>query len=114
MKSELVIEKKFLSMKQSDAAFHLGFSPSTFSKRWRNSLPDRKWPFRKHFKLQNSIKDLKALQKRGFDVTKDLETLLAEKAENLMPATIHYCEKDILARQRSSTDDNDDEDSSDE
>jgi len=97
---EMVLEEKYLRMKQSDAAFHLGFAATTFSKRWRASLPKRKWPFRKHIKLLNTIKDLKSMQQRGQDVQAYMGKLLREKKENLLPAVVHYYEKDIVTRSR--------------
>lgn len=45
-KKELVIRPELMQMKQAKAAVKLGIPPSTFSKRWRESLPDRKWPYR--------------------------------------------------------------------
>lgn len=100
-------------MKQSDAAFLLGFAATTFSKRWRASLPKRKWPFRKHVKLLNTIKDLKSMQERGQDVQAYLTKLLKEKRENLQTATVYYYEKDIVARSRGYEDYEDDDDGAD-
>jgi hypothetical protein len=40
------IGAELLRLRQNDAARRLGLAPSTFSKRWRQTLPDRKWPFR--------------------------------------------------------------------
>lgn len=59
-------------------------------------MPNRKWPFRKHSKLENSIKSLKAWQKRGHNVTDNLEQLYRERAENVTPAIMYYYEKDIV------------------
>jgi hypothetical protein len=55
----------------------LGIPPSTFSKRWRESLPDRKWPYRIHKKVEKSIQMLKVLQHKGHDVTSDLNRFLS-------------------------------------
>jgi len=97
-KLTMVIPEKYLLMRQTDAAYQLGFSPSTFSKRWRTSLPSRKWPYRKHSKVNNAIKALRAMQKKGHVVEVELEKLLLERTENCRPAVINYCDKDIMDR----------------
>ena len=76
-------------------AYSITYS-NTFLHRWRNSLPSRKWPFRKHSKLENSIKSLKAWQKRGHDVTDNLEQLYKERQTNVTPAKMYYYEKDVV------------------
>jgi uncharacterized protein YjcR len=75
-------------MRQNDAARKLGIAPSTFSKRWRQTLPDRKWPFRQNVKQEKTLKTLKKFESKGHDITQELEKLMAQKAENLKDAQI--------------------------
>jgi len=91
-KTTLTIEKDLLKLKQSEAARVLGIAPSTFSKRWRESLPNRKWPYRKHTKLQKSIKMLLGMKKKGHDVSRDMQVLLDQREENLQTAKISVTE----------------------
>lgn len=53
--SKLQIHPELLTMKQSDAARILGISPSMLSKRWREAMNGRKWPYRVHRKMQVRI-----------------------------------------------------------
>lgn len=87
-KKQLVIRPELMQMKQAKAAVKLGIPPSTFSKRWRESLPDRKWPYRVHKKVEKSIQMLKVLQNKGHDVTGDLKRLMTQRELNLKPAII--------------------------
>lgn len=87
-KKQLVIRPELMQMKQAKAAVKLGIPPSTFSKRWRESLPDRKWPYRVHKKVEKSIQMLKVLQNKGHDVTGDLKRLMTQRELNLKPAVI--------------------------
>lgn len=48
-------------MKQSEAARILGISPSMLSKRWREAMNGRKWPYRVHKKLQKEINSIVTL-----------------------------------------------------
>lgn len=50
--NKLQINPELLTMKQSEAARILGISPSMLSKRWREAMNGRKWPYRVHRKLQ--------------------------------------------------------------
>lgn len=119
----LLIDSAFLTMRQSDAAYQLGFASSTFSKRyylyiylfnnkslftaryhftftyiirWRQALPDRKWPYRKHAQLVNSLKSLEEWKKKGHDVAVDIHKLQVEMQENIMSAVIQYNTKDRI------------------
>ncbi len=87
-KKDLVVRPELMQMKQAKAAVKLGIPPSTFSKRWRESLPDRKWPYRIHKKVEKSIQMLKGLQQKGHDVTTDLRRLMNQRELNLKPAVI--------------------------
>eukprot|EP00026_Physarum_polycephalum_P015128 Phypoly_transcript_15747.p1 GENE.Phypoly_transcript_15747~~Phypoly_transcript_15747.p1 ORF type:complete len:240 (+),score=69.70 Phypoly_transcript_15747:154-873(+) len=93
LKRNLVVPSELMKMKQGSAALQLGIPASTFSKRWRESLPDRKWPFRTHRKLEKSMKMLLIMQKKGHNVTKDMERLRQQQEENLLPAVIHLYEE---------------------
>lgn len=93
LKRNLVVPSDLMKMKQGSAALQLGIPASTFSKRWRESLPDRKWPFRTHRKLEKSMKMLLIMQKKGHNVTKDMERLRQQQEENLLPAVIHLYEE---------------------
>lgn len=93
LKRSLVVPSDLMKMKQGSAALQLGIPASTFSKRWRESLPERKWPFRTHRKLEKSMKMLLIMQKKGHNVTKDMERLRQQQEENLLPAVIHLYEE---------------------
>lgn len=79
-------------MKQMNAALKIGIPPSTFSKRWRESLPDRTWPYRNHRRIEKNIKMLKAMQQKGHDVTEELTRMTQQQEENLSPAVIDVYE----------------------
>jgi len=91
------IGEDLLKMRQNDAARMLGIAPSTFSKRWRQALPARKWPYRQHEKLQRSIRMLKALAKKGKiqSPEQELKKLIQEKDDNLCAASILVFNDDI-------------------
>ncbi len=92
-KKPMIITAELLKMKQSEAAIKLGIPPSTFSKRWRESLPHRKWPFRKHRKLEKSLKFLQ--QKGNHTEIESIEKLIAESEENLRDAVVYMNEDEI-------------------
>lgn len=91
-KRKLVIPRDLLKMKQMNAALKIGIPPSTFSKRWRESLPDRTWPYRNHRRIEKNIKMLKAMQHKGHDVTEELGRMQQQQEENLSPAVIDVYE----------------------
>jgi len=91
-KRKLVIPRDLLKMKQMNAALKIGVPPSTFSKRWRESLPDRTWPYRNHRRIEKNIKMLKAMQNKGHDVTEELGRMQQQQEENLSPAVIDVYE----------------------
>eukprot|EP00026_Physarum_polycephalum_P004585 Phypoly_transcript_04607.p1 GENE.Phypoly_transcript_04607~~Phypoly_transcript_04607.p1 ORF type:complete len:581 (+),score=186.73 Phypoly_transcript_04607:185-1927(+) len=91
-KRKLVIPRDLLKMKQMNAALKIGIPPSTFSKRWRESLPDRTWPYRNHRRIEKNIKMLKAMQQKGHDVTEELGRMQQQQEENLSPAVIDVYE----------------------
>jgi transposase-like protein len=59
--NKLQIHPELLTMKQSEAARILGISPSMLSKRWREAMNGRKWPYRVHRKLQKEINSIVTL-----------------------------------------------------
>ena len=68
---------------------------STFSKRWRESLQERKWPYRKNRKIENKIAQLLSEQKKGRDIENELRCLEMEQLENLVPACITFNEAEV-------------------
>lgn len=118
-KKPMVITADLLKMKQSEAALKLGIPPSTFSKRWRESLPHRKWPYRKHRKLEKSLKMLKLLQQKGHQENENIDKILAEREENLRDAVVYMNEDELdtqkggisTKKKRKHSDEDDDDDS---
>jgi len=49
---------EYLNMPQSDAAKKLGIPPSTLSKRWKEAVRKRKWPYRMICKIDKEIMTL--------------------------------------------------------
>ncbi len=68
-----------LCSKQEDVARQLGFKVSTFSKRWKEAVPDRKWPFRALCKID---KELATMLTSGN--LPELERLHKERARELV------------------------------
>jgi len=64
---------RHLSEPQSVAARKLGIPVSTLSKRWKEAVGERKWPFRQVRKIDGELKELLALSPSG-----DLEGLNGE------------------------------------
>lgn len=62
--------------------------PSTLSKRWKTSLPNRVWPYRAAKKLQKQILSLQDLETKGFNVRSELEQLTNIRRATLDPAVI--------------------------
>jgi len=78
-------------MRQAAAAHRLGMSSSALSKRWREAMKSRKWPYRIHCKLEKEIKDILAQHKgpnRPPDVERKLNILIDQRRENIEPAAI--------------------------
>eukprot|EP01111_Echinosteliopsis_oligospora_P014982 TRINITY_DN5783_c0_g1_i1.p1 TRINITY_DN5783_c0_g1~~TRINITY_DN5783_c0_g1_i1.p1 ORF type:complete len:336 (+),score=66.48 TRINITY_DN5783_c0_g1_i1:135-1142(+) len=105
-KRKLVVTSDLLKMKQMNAAMKIGVPPSTFSKRWRESLPQRTWPYRNHRRIEKNIKMLKSMQQRGQDVTAELQKMKEQRDLNLAPAVIDVYEdvnEEYLLRADSAT-----------
>jgi hypothetical protein len=69
----------------------LGMSSSALSKRWREAMKGRKWPYRIHCKLDKEISDLMTQRKgpnRPAEVDRKLSMLLEQRRENIEPAII--------------------------
>ena len=87
---------EFLCMPQSDAAKKLGLPVSTLSKRWKEAVRERKWPFRKVSKLDKEITTLlhnipnsgPEAGKMSSDVEQKLAKLLRKRQEELKPVII--------------------------
>jgi len=84
----LVDVSEFLALPQSDAAETLGLPTSTLSKRWKEIVPDRKWPYRTVMKIDHAITS--ALKHLGDDdaPTLHIRALLQERHEALVPISI--------------------------
>lgn len=67
----------YLSLPQAVAAQRLGMPVSTLSKRWREAVPTRKWPYRAVLKLDKEIMTLLCNVPQGQPVPADIETPLA-------------------------------------
>lgn len=62
--------------------------PSTLSKRWKTSLPNRVWPYRAAKKLHKQILSLQDLETKGFNVRSELDQLTTIRRATLDPAVI--------------------------
>jgi len=94
-KMQMIVGEDLLKMRQSEAAVKLGIKPSTFSKRWRESLPERKWPYRKHIRLEKSIKMLSMLKHKPDDIIRDIQELTEERDKNIAPALVNLFDGNI-------------------
>jgi len=86
---------EYLNCAQSDAAKKLGIPTSTLSKRWKEAVRGRKWPFRTVAKLDKEIMTLlhNIPQGQGApplpeDVEQLLSQLLRRRQEELKPVVI--------------------------
>jgi transposase-like protein len=87
----IILNEELLTMRQAAAARRLGMSSSALSKRWREAMKGRKWPYRIHCKLEKEIKELMAQHKgpnRPSDVERKLCMLIEQRNENIEPAMI--------------------------
>jgi hypothetical protein len=85
---EVVDVTDMLMLPQSEAAARVGMTVSTFCKRWKDSVKERKWPYRSVQKLD---KEVAALQKRN-PMTNAVELkiarMLKEREALLAPGSI--------------------------
>jgi len=83
---------EYLNMPQTQAAKLLGVPTSTLSKRWKESCPNRKWPWRTINKLDKSIASILQEVTPGEDIPQGQKTklalLLRQRQEELLPAVI--------------------------
>lgn len=86
---------EYLNMPQSEAAKKLGVPPSTMSKRWREAVRQRKWPYRVVCKIDKEIMTLLHNVPQGAnapplseDIESALGNLLRKRQEELRPVVI--------------------------
>lgn len=86
---------EYLNMPQSDAAKKLGIPPSTLSKRWKEAVRKRKWPYRMICKIDKEIMTLLHNVPQGPNappLPEEIETalghLLRKRQEELRPVVI--------------------------
>jgi len=85
------LSEDLLTIRQAAAARRMGMSSSALSKRWRETMKGRKWPYRIHCKLEKEIKELLQQHKgpaRPPDIERKLCILLDQRRENIQPAMI--------------------------
>eukprot|EP00028_Trichosphaerium_sp_Am-I-7-wt_P012277 CAMPEP_0168528474 /NCGR_PEP_ID=MMETSP0405-20121227/13278_1 /TAXON_ID=498012 /ORGANISM="Trichosphaerium sp, Strain Am-I-7 wt" /LENGTH=259 /DNA_ID=CAMNT_0008551901 /DNA_START=32 /DNA_END=808 /DNA_ORIENTATION=+ len=68
----------YLSLPQREAANRLGLPMSTLSKRWKDAVPNRKWPYRTISKLDKEIMVLLHNIPQNQPVPKDIEKTLTK------------------------------------
>lgn len=86
---------EYLNMPQSEAAKKLGIPPSTLSKRWKEAVRKRKWPFRMVCKIDKEIMTLLHNVPQGpnapplpEEIEGALGQLLRKRQEELRPVVI--------------------------
>ncbi|PRP77854.1 hypothetical protein PROFUN_14142 [Planoprotostelium fungivorum] len=86
---------EYLNMPQSDAAKKLGIPPSTLSKRWKEAVRKRKWPYRMICKIDKEIMTLLHNVPQGpnapplpEEIEAALGTLLRKRQDELRPVVI--------------------------
>jgi len=86
----------FLALPQAEAAKKLNIPTSTLSKRWKEAVRGRKWPYRSVCKLDKEIMtllhniphDMDYNDQLPQDIEKDLAELLSRRQEELKPVVI--------------------------
>jgi len=86
---------EFLNLPQTDAAKRLGIPTSTLSKRWKEAVVNRKWPYRSVAKLDKEIMTLLHNIPQGPDapplppeIEASLGVLLRKRQDELRPVVI--------------------------
>ncbi len=86
---------EYLNMPQSEAAKKLGIPPSTLSKRWKEAVRKRKWPYRMVGKIDKEIMTLLHNVPQGAnapplpeEIEQALGQLLRRRQEELRPVVI--------------------------
>ena len=85
----------YLNMPQQEAAKKLGIPPSTLSKRWKEAVRKRKWPYRMVCKIDKEIMTLLHNVPQGpnapplpEEIEQALGQLLRKRQEELRPVVI--------------------------
>eukprot|EP01089_Gocevia_fonbrunei_P004755 TRINITY_DN14810_c0_g1_i1.p1 TRINITY_DN14810_c0_g1~~TRINITY_DN14810_c0_g1_i1.p1 ORF type:complete len:213 (+),score=35.45 TRINITY_DN14810_c0_g1_i1:91-729(+) len=85
---------EFLNLPQTEAAKRLGIPPSTLSKRWKEAVNRRKWPWRTVCKIDKEIMTLLHNVPQGessqmpLEVQNRLAYLLRKRQQELKPVTV--------------------------
>lgn len=83
---------KYLAMPQIEAAAKLGIPTSTLSKRWKEAVPSRKWPWRMINKIDKEIisilKDVPPNGAVPINQRNSLALLIRKRKEELQPVAI--------------------------
>jgi len=83
---------EYLNMPQSEAAKKLSIPPSTLSKRWKEAVRNRKWPWRVVCKLDKEIMTLLHNVPQGAPIPEEIEGrlgyLMRKRQEELKPVVI--------------------------
>jgi len=83
---------EYLNLPQSTAAKKMGIPASTLSKRWKEAVRNRKWPFRTVSKIDKEISTLLHNIPPGVPIPSDIESnlglLLRKRQEELRPVII--------------------------
>jgi len=83
---------EYLNMPQSEAAKKLNIPASTLSKRWKEAVRTRKWPWRVVCKLDKEIMTLLHNVPQGAPIPKEIEArlgfLMRKRQEELKPVVI--------------------------
>jgi len=83
---------EYLNMPQSEAAKKLNIPPSTLSKRWKEAVRNRKWPWRVVCKLDKEIMTLLHNVPQGAPIPEEIEGrlgyLMRKRQEELKPVVI--------------------------
>ncbi len=83
---------EYLNMPQSEAAKKLSIPPSTLSKRWKEAVRNRKWPWRVVCKLDKEIMTLLHNVPQGAAIPEEIEGrlgyLMRKRQEELKPVVI--------------------------
>ncbi len=85
---ELVDVTEFLMLPQSEAAARLGMTVSTFCKRWKEAVKERKWPFRSLQKLDKEIAVLRKRNPMTSATEAKIAKMLTQREGLLVPAAI--------------------------
>jgi hypothetical protein len=77
-----------LCVLQSEAAVSMGMTPSTFCKRWKEAVGERKWPFRLIVKLDKAIASLQEKTPVSRSGEAKIAALRKQRKQLLAPTSI--------------------------